>query len=176
MDFLLQLFRNNLINWLLLLAALVYFWRKYTPTMFDARKQRIETMLRDAASAKEQGENLLQDVQKKIASVEEDVQGILNEAKNLAAQLEQQMRDQTVTDLADMEKRITAQIKAEEQLAIIELRAAAARAAIKLTEQTLPSLINDDTKSQLLSQFMEQLDNAAQQGPKVSAGSLESIR
>src|SRR5262249_47983628 len=139
------------------------------------RKNRIETALQDAGSAKDQGENLLLDVQKKMANAEQDVQNILTDAKQLAAQLEQQMRAQTAADLVDMEKKIAAQIKAEEQLAIIELRAASARAAIKLTEQLLPSLITTETKSQLLSQFMEQLDQAAQQGPKISAGSLESI-
>jgi len=175
MEFLRSIFDNNLINWLLLMAAIVYFWNKYTPSMFEARQQRIETALRDAAAAKEQGEILLNDVKSKIANQEQEVQGILDEAKQLAVQLEQQMRAQTATDLVEMEKRIKAQIKAEEQLAIIELRAVAARSAIKLTEQMLPSLIDADAKSKLLSQFMEQLDSAAQQGPKISAGSLESI-
>lgn len=169
------LFRSNLVNWLILLAALIWGWNKYTPPMFQARKEKIETELAEAKAARESGELFAREQQQKVANVEQESQRILEEARQLAAQLEQQMREQTQKDIADLQRKIEAQIAGERQLAINELRAAAARASIKLTEQILPTMMTPDAKSKLLSQFMEQLDSGSQHSLRLSTGSLESI-
>lgn len=174
MDQIFGIFRNNFINWVVLIGALVYFWNKYTPAMFAARKERIDSALRDAAAARETGEHFLNEQRAKVANAEQETQRIIEEARSLAAQLKVQMEEQTVKDLADVKRKIEQQIANERQLAITELRAAAARASIKLTESALPNLMTTDVKSRLLSQFMEQLDSL-EQGPKLSAGQFESI-
>ncbi len=169
------LFKYNLINWLILLGLLAWAWNKYTPSMFQSRKERIETALAEAAAAKEKGEAFFREQQAKVANVEQESQRMLEEAKQLAAQLEQQMREQTVKEVADLQRKIESQIASERQLAITELRSAAARASIKLTEQILPTLMTAEAKSKLLSQFMEQLDSGSEPGNRLSAGHLESI-
>lgn len=175
MEALKALFENNLINWLVLLGALVYAWRRFTPAMFQSRKERIEAAFNDATRAREQGEAFLSEQRAKVANAEAESARIIEESKQLAVQMEQQMKEQTAADLVALQKKIESQIASERQMAITELRAAASRAAIKLTEQMLPSMMTPEAKSRLLSQFMEQLDSSAQQGPKVSAGHLESI-
>jgi F-type H+-transporting ATPase subunit b len=175
MEMIKDFFSNNLVNWLILVGVIVYFWNKKTPVMFDARKERIETAIKDAAAAKEQGEAFLKKQQETVANLDLESARILTEAKQLAVEMQAQMKAQTEKEIADTLKRIDAQILGERQLAITELRAAAARASIKLTEQLLPSLMNAESKSKLLSQFMEQLDANSDQGLIMSAGHLESI-
>lgn len=170
------LFENNVINWVVLAVIIVWVWMKKTPAMFQARKERIDAALRDAQSAKEQGEAFLIEQRNKVAKADDEAAKILADAKQLAEQMKTQLEEQTKRDIADLEKKLVSQVANERQLAITELRAAAAKAAIKLAEESLPSLMNEKTKSQLLTQFMEQLDAATAQGPTVPAGHLESTR
>jgi F-type H+-transporting ATPase subunit b len=169
------IFENNLVNWLILVGLIVYYWNKKTPALFDARKQRIETAIADAAAAKAEGEAFLKQQQATVANIEQDSARIIAEAKQVAAEMQAQMDQQTQKDIADLLKKIESQIASERQLAITELRAAAARASIKLTEQVLPSLMTGEAKSKLLSQFMEQLDSGSGQAPMLSRTRQESI-
>jgi len=135
----------------------------------------IETAIADAAAAKAEGEAFLQKQQAAVANIEQDSARIIAEAKQVATEMQAQMDQQTQKDTADLLKKIEAQIAGERQLAITELRAAAARASIKLTEQVLPSLMTADAKSKLLSQFMEQLDSGSDQAPMLSRTRQESV-
>lgn len=161
-------FENNLINWLLLVVGIIFLWQKYTPPMFAGRKQNIETSLKDAALAKEQGEQFLKEQEEKVANAEKEFAGILAEAKKLAAELKTQLEQQTTKDIADLRHKLDNQIANERLVAVSEMRSAAARAAIKLTEQSLPSLMNDSVKSKLLNQFMEQLDSSTSERSTLS--------
>ncbi|MFX4806022.1 hypothetical protein ABTB42_20760, partial [Acinetobacter baumannii] len=69
-----QLFENNLINWLVLVAAIVYLWNKNVPPMFKAREEHIESAIKDAALVKKQGEDLLEEQKKRIANAEAEAQ------------------------------------------------------------------------------------------------------
>lgn len=169
-------FENNLINWLFLVAGLVYLWNKNVPPMFKAREDQIETAIKEAALAKKQGEELLEQQKKRIANAEAEAQQILADAKQLAEQLKQQMQAQAAKDAADLRTKIEQQIANERQLAITQLRQAAAVASIKLAEQVLPTVLDDKAKAKLLTQFMEQLDSMAGPGQTFSANSLETSR
>jgi F-type H+-transporting ATPase subunit b len=175
MEFLNSIFQNNLINWLVLLAGLAFAWNKFTPGAFQARKEGIESVLSDAAIARKQGEEFLLEQKKKVANADKEAAGIIEEGKQLAAQLQAQMKQQTEKDMADLKRKIESQMAAERQLAITELRAAAARSAIRLTEQILPTLMTSEAKSKLLSQFVEQLDSRTQQESPVSTGHMERL-
>ena len=171
-----ELFENNVINWLLLVAGLVFLWNKYVPAMFKNREDQIEAAIKDAALVKKQGEELLEEQKKRIANAEEEKKQILADAKHLADTLKQQLEAQAKEDAAYLLKKIDQQIANERQQAVTQLRQAAAAASIKLTEQILPSLLDEQTKSKLLTQFMEQLDTMSGPGQTFSANSLETSR
>jgi F0F1-type ATP synthase membrane subunit b/b' len=92
------LFENNLINWLVLVAAIVYLWNKYVPPMFKAREEQIENSLKEAALAKKQGQELFQEQKKRVENAETEKKQILVEAKELAEQLKLQMEAQALKD------------------------------------------------------------------------------
>ena len=169
-----SLFENNVINWIVLVIGVVYLWNKNVPKMFKARAEAIEASLADAAQAKKQGAEYLAEQEKRIANAEQEAQKILSEAKQVAAEMKQQMEAQTAKDLADLRTKMEQQIANERQLCVTQLKEVAARASITLTEQVLPTLLDEKAKARLLTQFMEQLDKEANQGTSFRASSLES--
>ncbi len=170
------LFENNVINWLVLVVAIYFLWQKYVPPMFKAREEHIENALKEAALAKKQGQELFQEQKKRVENAEAEKKQIITEAKDLAEQLKQQMKAQAMEDMKNLEAKIEQQIANEKQQAITQLRQTAAVASIKLTEQLLPSLLDEQAKAKLLNQFMEQLDSVSGQKDFFSPNRLESSR
>ena len=164
----LGLFANNLINWIALVGLIIWMWIKYMPPVFAQRKEQIETALKDAAQAKADGEEFLATQQKKLAQAEKDSDKIVAEAKQVAVEMQKEIEQQTEKDLADFAIRIDQEIVKQRQMAITELREAAAKAAILLTQETLPSVITDNARGKLMSQFVDQLD-ALDNRPKVTS-------
>jgi len=162
-------FQNNIINWLAMFVVIVWLWRKYTPSMFESRKNSIQTALQDAATAREQGEKLLLEQKARVANQDQEAAQILAEARKLAAELKQQLIEQTAHDIADLQKKMENRILNERQLMITQMRSAAATASIKLTREVLPTLMNETVKKNLLNQFMEQLDSATSSRSTISS-------
>lgn len=52
-------FDNNVFNWLVLVVLLYVLWQKTMPSFFKTRADSIEETLKEAKSAKQQGEVLL---------------------------------------------------------------------------------------------------------------------
>ena len=153
-----ELFDNNVINWLLLVALLAWLASKQLPSLLAARKEGIETGLKEAAQARAEGAAFLEAQQAKIANAEKEAEMILVEAKQMAEQMRAQAEEQTKKELADFAAKVEQQIAGERQMAITQLRAAAAKAAVRLAEATLPAHITDATRDRLMSQFFQQLE------------------
>ena len=168
------LFENNVINWIVLVIGVLYLWNKNVPQMFKSREEAIQTALKDAAAAKKQAEELLAEQKKRIANAEQEKNNILSDAKHLASEMKQQMEAQTAKDVADLRTKIEQQLANERQLAVTQLKEVAAKASISLTEKVLPTLLDENAKARLLTQFMEQLDKEAGAGTTFRASSLES--
>lgn len=153
-----QLFENNLINWLLLLAILVYMWMRITPALFKKRQDGIEAALNEAALSRKEGQAFLDEQRQKIENAEHEAESILVEAKRVASELKEQMSKDAAKESEELKERITQQIAGERRLAVTELRSQAATVAVRLAEATLPGAITDSAKNRLLSEFVEQLD------------------
>src|SRR4030095_6358889 len=153
-----ELFDNNVINWLLLVALLAWLAGKQLPGLFARRNEAIETTLGEAAQARAEGVAFLEAQQMKIANAEKEAEKILVEAKQMAEQMKAQADEQTKKELADFSRKIEQQIEGERRMAITQLRAAAAKAAVRLAEATLPAHMTDATRERLMGQFFQQLE------------------
>lgn len=151
-------FENNLINWLLLVVLLCILMAKIMPGIFQSRKESIESALSEASLAKQAGLAFLAEQESRVSNLEKEADGILVEAKQMAERMKQEMEAQTMKDMADLRTRIEHEMANERQLAISQLRTATAKAAIVLTEKSLPSAITDSAKARLMSQFLQQLE------------------
>ncbi len=159
MESIVQLFSNNLINWLLLMGILCYMWAKITPPLFAARKESIEKGLKEAEQARVEGQEFLKIQTERVANAEAEAATILDDAKRVAAQMKADIEAQTNNEERALKERITQQIKSEQQQAITEMRSRAATVAVRLAEASLPGAITDSSKSRLHNQFVEQLES-----------------
>jgi F-type H+-transporting ATPase subunit b len=157
MEGLKQLFENNLINWLLLVVAIVFLWQKSMPAVFAARRKSIEGAIDEARRAREEGQAFLAEQTKRIENAEKEAEHILVEAKQVAQQLKNQITEQTKKDSTDLEKKIEQQISGHRQTVITELRSQAAIAALRLAEIELPAALSDNAKKGLQERFVGQL-------------------
>lgn len=159
MEQLFEIFENNLINWLLLVAILVYMWVRLTPAMFAARKDKIEATLQEAEQAHKEGQEFLAQQKTRIENAEAESQKILDEAKRVASEMKAEIAVQTQSEEKYLRERITQQINAEKQQAFTEMKSRAAVVAVRLAEASLPGAITDSAKARLQNQFVEQLEN-----------------
>jgi F-type H+-transporting ATPase subunit b len=151
---------NNLINWLVLVVLLGILAARVMPAIFQSRQETIQGALAEAAAAKLAGQAFLAEQESRVSNLEKEADGILVEAKQMAERMKQEMEAQTMKEMADLRTRIEHEMDNERQLAISQLRTATAKAAIALTEKSLPSAITDSAKSRLLDQFLQQLEAA----------------
>jgi F-type H+-transporting ATPase subunit b len=151
-------FRSNFINWVLLVILVWWMCQKFLPPLFESRKKQIDALITDAAEAKQAAAQLLIDNQRKTAEAEKAADAIVNEARQTAEQLRIKLEEQTKRDLEDLKKNFEAACANERQLAISEMRAIAVKTALQLVRTGLSKNLSDSAKAQLLTQFIEQLD------------------
>jgi F-type H+-transporting ATPase subunit b len=158
MEHIAALFSNNLFNCLILVGILVYMWMRLTPSVFEARKARIESAIKEAAQARLEGQEFFKKQEARIASAEAEGKNILADAEKLAQKLKADIEVQTANDARALSERITQQIAGEYQKAIMDLRSRSATAAVKLSEASLSQAVSGEASARLLAEFVEQLD------------------
>jgi F-type H+-transporting ATPase subunit b len=154
-----ELFKNNLFNWLILVGVIVWMWNKFMPAVFDERRRKILAAIDESRKAREEGTSFLAQQKDRIDNAEKDAEKILVEARQMAEQLKQQLAEQTRKDAADLERKIDQQIATHRQMVITELRSSAATVAVRLAEASLPGAITDNVKKGLQERFVSQFDS-----------------
>jgi F0F1-type ATP synthase, subunit b len=149
---------NNVINWLLLIALIIYGWNKLVPPMLAARAKSIDDALASAEEAKEAAARLLREQEEALENASKKADLILEEAKATAANLKVDIERQTVAEIAAIEKKFDAAIENQRQLVITEMRTAAAKAAVQLAKTHLETNVKEADRKRLLTEFMQQLD------------------
>jgi F-type H+-transporting ATPase subunit b len=157
-DSLFSVFENNLVNWLVLVGLLIWLCSKYVPPLLQARKEKIEAALSEAAKTKTASIAFLEAQQKRLSAAEEEAKNILTEARQIAANMNADIVAQTKKDMAALEQNMKLQLENERRLAVRQLRSVAARAAIKLSSQQLSDAVTDSMKSRLLREFLEEIE------------------
>ncbi len=151
-------FSNNLINWLVLVALIIWLCSKTLPGVFANRKQSIENELSEAARARAEGAAFLKEQEAKLANAEKEADQILVEAKQMADSLRQEIEQQAEKEAAELKNRLEQEIVNHRQQAVLHLRTAATKAAITLTQATLPEAISAQTKRRLMDDFVQQVE------------------
>ena len=151
-------FRNNVLNWIILVIGIIWLAKTLLPPAFASRAQKIASALDEAAKSRAEGLAFLEEQRTRIANAEKEAEKILVEAKDVAIQMRAQMEGETRKEAAELSVKIEQQISNQRQLAVTELRTVAARAAIKLTEVSLKQHLSAGSKQKLLDQFVEQLE------------------
>src|SRR5690242_16268204 len=94
---------NNVINWLLLIALLIYGWNKLVPPMLTARAKSIDEALKSAAEAKAESAKFLQDQETALENSKKEAAKMVDEAKVVAEQMKADIERQTTAEIAALE-------------------------------------------------------------------------
>jgi len=149
----------NVINWLLLVAFLVYGWNKLVPPKLAQREQSINEALSVAERSKQEADALLAEQKARLADAEKEREKIVDEAKTVAKQLQADIESQTKREVAELEKKMESALVNERQLIITEVRSAAVKAAMQLSRNHLEHSVTEADNKRLLTQFMQELDS-----------------
>ncbi|MBX9940447.1 MAG: ATP synthase F0 subunit B [Candidatus Obscuribacterales bacterium] len=170
-----SIFENNLINWLLLVAFMYWVLAKFLPPAFKSREDGINATLTAAREARSQAEALLSKQKEAVANAEKEADQILDEAKKAAKEMQASIEEQTRKDVADMLAKFENAVAAERQMLVTEMRQASVKAAMQLAREQLASAVTPEVRSQLLNQFMEQLETMNTTKGTMTAGSGASL-
>jgi F0F1-type ATP synthase membrane subunit b/b' len=168
-------FSDNLFNWVVLVAIIIWMLSTKLPPVFNSRREAIEDALNTAKAAREEGTAFFEEQKSKVANVEKETATILQEAKQIAAQMQTQLEEQTEKDMTALFQKFESSIQNERQLLVNEMRNAAVKAAVLVAEEQLRHSVNEEVKKNLLNQFMSQLDTIAREGED-APGKIESVK
>jgi F-type H+-transporting ATPase subunit b len=166
------LFENNLINWLLLMAGILWLMTTKLPPVFKGREEGIHATLSQAQKAREEAQALLEKQKTAVANAEAEAENIIKEAQHAAHEMQISIEQQTKKEMEELLHKFENALASERQVLVTQMRRASIKAALALTEGQLASKVTPEVKSNLLNQFMAQLEtlnvNAA-----VSSAALE---
>jgi F0F1-type ATP synthase membrane subunit b/b' len=152
------IFENNLINWMVLIALLIWMGFKYIPSVLQTRKKRIESTLVEASKAKSDGLAFFNTQQKQVINAEKEAEHILVEAKQIAQSMAEEIELQTQKDLLALERKIKLEVENENRMAVTKLRNTVAKTIMALSKQKLPDAMNTSIRSRLSGQFIKELE------------------
>lgn len=170
---LMDFFNNNAFNWVLLLVFLYWLCAKFIPPILAQRKESIESALANARKSRDEGVKFLEDQKTKVANADKEAEAIVVEARQIADQMKAQLEEQTKRDVQQMLVKFEHAVQNERQMVVMELRAAAVKAAMKLAEAQLETTVTPAVKTRLLNQFIGELDTVAA-GERLSASHFSS--
>jgi F-type H+-transporting ATPase subunit b len=157
-----------MLNFALLIAALVYFARKPALAFFAERRSRIESDLREAAQLKKEAEERHAKWQRRLADLERELEGIRETSRERA----ETEREHILADARAAAERIRGEastaIERELRRARERLRDEASELAVELAEGLLREQVTDDDRNRLLDEFIARVEDS---GARAGAGS-----
>jgi F-type H+-transporting ATPase subunit b len=152
------------LNFVLLIAVLLYFVRKPAQEFFSQRRSRIESDLREAAELKKQAEERHAKWQRRLADLERE----LDEIRATSRERAETEREHILADARKAAERIrretTSAIDHELRRARARLRDEASDLAVELAEGLLREQVTDGDRARLLDEFIARVEDSATPG------------
>lgn len=151
------LFRG--INFVILVWAGYYLLvRKWeVPQSFRARAERIVGAIEESRQVKEAADRVLQDSQRRLAQLEQEVADLRTGARNDAAAETERIRAATREEEAKVQRAADGEIGAAERATRMELKALVAQLAIQRAEGLLRGQVTPERQTALLRGFVRNL-------------------
>ncbi len=151
---------SNLLNVLILAIAMIYLGNKFIPKLIDERKKQISKELEEAKLARVKANEELELIKEKTRRVSSEIEQIKEEAKKTAASIKKQIEQDTDKELENLKLKVKKEITSSQEETIQNIKQSASETAIKLAEQALSKLTNDqEVQKRLVSDFISELDN-----------------
>lgn len=151
------LFRG--INFAILLF-LGYRMLRKAPQWFRNRAAKIVGAIEESRQAKEEADRLLEDSERRLAALDQEIAALRTGARNDAAAETERIRVATKEEEAKIERAADAEIVAAERATRMELKAMVAQLAVQRAEGLLRDQVTPERQTALLRGFVQNLGSA----------------
>ena len=122
----------------------------------DARAARIQGTIDDADRAKSEAGVILDQYQRQLADAKNESSRIIDEARQTADKLRQDLKGQAELEVAEIRARAQADIEAQVTRAMADLQSRVASLSIELAERVVERSLDRDTNMALIERFISQ--------------------
>ncbi|MCM0590654.1 MAG: F0F1 ATP synthase subunit B [Gloeotrichia echinulata DVL01] len=153
----LDLFETNIINLALLIGILFYFGRKVLTNILDQRQSKIAAEIQEAEQRLKEGQTALAQVQQQLVQAQAEAERIRQAAQENAEAAKAAILARAVQDVERLKETAAADLNAERDRAIAQLKQRVVAQALQKVESELRSGIADDAQQTLIERSIAQL-------------------
>ena len=151
-------FLFQLLNLVILLGVIVYFARKPLLEYFEGRRSQIQSDLETAASLLSEAEERNEEIQRKLAELQGEVDDLQSQARARAEEESERILAEAQRSAERIQQDATAAIDQELLRAQRELRSEAAGLAVEMAAEILSQQVSDADRSRLLDEFISTVE------------------
>ncbi len=156
----LDLFETNIINLVIVIAALWKFLPGFLGGILERRRAAILTDLDDAEQRLSQANTSLTEAQSALAAAQQKAEQIRVDGKARAAAIRADSEARTIDEMARLKQGAMADLDAEAARVTEALRREAAQQAIDKALASLPGKLDASAQARLIDQSIQKLGNA----------------
>ena len=149
------------LNFALLMAGLVWIFRKNAVPYFASRAIGIRKGMIEADDARAEAERRMADVDARLARLAADIEALKEEAMSEAAAERVHGQAETAAALAKIRAHAEQEIEAAAKSARLELKRYTAQVAVSLAEQKIRARMDAPSQDLLFQGFLRHLDDGA---------------
>jgi len=151
------------LNFGLLAVALIWFLGKPAKQYFAGRTSEIRKGIDEATKAREDAEARAAEMERRLANLESEIQGLRASASAEMAAEDERLRTETGLALAKLQSRSEQEIAATVRAASHQIRAEAARLALELARGKVRQQMTPEISARLMNSFVDELGRKAQE-------------
>ncbi|MEB3356243.1 MAG: F0F1 ATP synthase subunit B [Synechococcales bacterium] len=152
-----DLLDTNLINLAIIIAALVYFGRKFLGNTLAERRSQIESAIKEAEQRKRDAASQLAEQQQRLAQAQTDAARLLKEAETRAEAARQAILAQAEQDIVRLREAADQDTSSQRERIVAELRQRVTEMALQRAEERLRSELDEGRQHQLISRSIDML-------------------
>jgi F-type H+-transporting ATPase subunit b len=142
-------------NTLLFAAVLGYFLYRSAPKFFNARTADIQKAIKDATGLKIEADFRYSEVDRKIATLGEEIKRLREESAQELEREHQRMQRETEGEAARLRQNLANEIEAFQKQGVRQIRQATTQAAVARAEQRLRERLGNAEPDQLVQDFVQ---------------------
>jgi F-type H+-transporting ATPase subunit b len=144
----------KIINTAIFALGVGWFLWKYAPAFFNARSADIQKAIKDATGLKIEADFRYSEIDRKIASLADEVKKMREEARAEIEREHERFRREAQTQIEHIHHNVVAEIEAFRQKGIHQLRQRTVQTAMQLAERQLQQRFQSGEPDDLLQNFI----------------------
>jgi len=152
----------RIINFLILVGALVYFTRKPVRSFIENSVESVRKLLKDAESTKAEAEAKMKEAEERLAGLSHEVEQIMAHARSESQAEKARIVQETEAAVAKLREGASRAIQQELKKSQQILRNEAAQLAVELAREILRENINETDHKRFVAEYLEKLEATEQ--------------